>query len=286
MYSLRHALLALIALAAITMPIAAQRQTQMVPSVLVKAVLLRNVPFNEEARFAVGQLPKRWPGGLDPKPPARLVGSGTLGTMTTVVYRYPRSTNGISRLESLLRRAGYTAATSMPVEPNPYRGFIANDSPAPEHTFCSDSDAMVVRQVDSTRRYRSFALTQVVGYRPVGGCNAPEFRERRPPLIFPVLRPPPGVSASRDPLSYGTRNEESNIRLDSTLSVESILIHYARELESGGWHASHVIGAGAGAGMLQVTARDTKNDEWHGVLYVITGVKDRLVVLRMMRDRE
>ena len=260
----------------------AQREPVRIPAVIVKAVMFRNLPTNDATRFTVETTPKGWPEALRPLHPAKAIGGGSFQGNLTTLYAYPRPIDGLALYKTMLEQRGYTLVPPLASEPNEFRGFVGHDAPPPMTTYCGESDAVIVRQVDSTRARRVIAVTRVTDWRPEGGCFNPQTRELRAPIVFPVLLPPPGVRADREGVFFNTRNEETSVRLDTLVSVNAVLAHYARELTAKGWQVVR----NGDAGTLRVTATDAHGQEWHGILYVLTGVKDRLVVLRMMKDRD
>jgi hypothetical protein len=262
-------------------PLAAQyRQPATVPTVLALAML---GPYSEltgeKLRFFVGHAPDGWPSALLPAAPAEIVGGTAMGPSRALVYRSPRRTDAVPEYQRALARAGFVRRGA----DTPQRGFTS-DRYSALPAYCSGTNSALVVQIDSTATTRTVLVS--LSPRAMSMCDAAV--EQSPESIhslleLPALTAPAGSVARAEGTSYGGDNMQTSARLDTLLSTDALLSHYARQLADAGWRTGERT-AGAGTATQRLSARDSRGEPWSGVLMVITAGDGRDVVLRMRHE--
>lgn len=278
---------AMLALAAIAHPLAAQQRTEMVPAILANAaVSVFAGMFDEKPKLINGRLPAEWPSDLTLASPARVVGGASLGIIQLGLFTLPGG-DPVGRFESLLVKTGATvrrAHFGADIE----HGFAAADTSATtQHAYCRKDGAFNVSLADSARARKTILVTWIPLPGPAGmrtPCN-PAHDESAPStkaLVLPPLTPPRGVRVTAEGYSSSNDNRfDFYASTDTSVSADSLVAHYAREFAKGGWTAGAVV-ANREVGAVSLTKPDEKGP-WRGAFTVTTGPDRRQLVVRMMR---
>ncbi|MEO7455100.1 MAG: hypothetical protein ABIY52_02485 [Gemmatimonadaceae bacterium] len=259
-----------------------------VPYVVVNAIFGGFAEaFGGTLQFSNGTTPEGWRAALTPPAPAVVVGGARFGPLTLTVFELPRSANVALLIDSTIARSGMTLGKGPSALPGMSAFTIA--SPSVSRTYCSKSGAASVTQVDSTPTTRLIAVAITADPNSSMACH-PEAAEMaamsRAPLQVPPLRAPPGASASQGNSGYGSDNLEVSAHIDTTFTPEELLTHYGKQLSSAGWTVSPTAIKGDDIAIRRLTTKDKQGNEWRGVLMVLTGVRDRQLTIRMVKDRE
>ena len=260
-------------------------EPQSIPTSLAKSVIGEFGSMMGGLHFVVGRTPTGWPSELTLPAPAKLVGGGTLGPVRTTVYEFPSASDWVSVIDAQLRRLGFAHAES-PLS-GMRQGFVADGQSGPAHAYCGTLGAVVVMQLDSTTTTRTISVVFNPDREGSGMCSSRPMAARpfQMPLTLPDLHPPRGVMARMAGTNASSGSMETSIRLDTTLTADSIATHYAAQLTAAGWQVARSSLAGDGVALRQVSMHDDKGDEWHGVILVLTSMSQREVTLRMVKDR-
>jgi len=236
--------------------------------------------FEDQPHFALDHTPDGWPKDLTPPAPATLLGGVTFGPLLSTVYRYPRRVDASAAYQRVLARAGFTRGS--PVG-RPRGGFTSQKS-AEGTTWCRRDGHASVMVVDSTATTRSLLVTfasSLTSSSP--SCNASAAETGwKPPLAIPALTAPLGVSARAAGSAWGGEYLSTSVSVDTTMSTDSLLGHYVRQLVAAGWQAGKLLSDGSTA-LQSVSVRDPDGKRWVGALTLVTAADRRTIVLNMMR---
>ena len=279
----RSALLAAVIVAAVAPPSRAQGvNPPTIPTVLASAIMngFASV-LGESPRFVVDRVPEGWPQAIMPPGSLRTVGGVTLASIRVAVFSMPRSADGTGGYRALLTRAGFKPFTT----PNAPGGFVG---PIAEHTtFCDDSSMVSIVTVDSTVSTRWIAVTYASGEMSRGcDSSAAAYGLAAASLDLPPLRAPRGMTVRTTSSGASGTHVEATAKLDTSLTADAVIAHYAAELATAGWTVSAKPLVGDGVAMQRISARDKKGADWRGVLLLITAGDTQELTLRMTRAGE
>lgn len=258
-----------------------------IPTVLAQSLLGGFGMAELTPHFVLGRVPPGWPAALTPRAGLRVVGSATMGPITSVVVAVPRTPSGAASLERLLSAAGYHALDTAGV-PKP-EGFGWSSSfrgPVAGTAYCGDSArAVSVTPLDSSGMTRHVALVRFEGPGVTTACDlkASGIREPRAEIALrvPYLRAPAGVAVSSSGTSSSGDSFDVRAVADTTLSALALVEHYSAELQRGGWAS---VGGAVGttrAATRALSARDAAGTEWQGAVSVHTAGDRRVIHLLM-----
>lgn len=263
-----------------TQPMLAQQDDPAtIPTALANALAAPYTQmFGERPHFVVARAPSGWPAMLRATAPAKLVGGLTIGPIRSVVYRYPRRVNAMEAWQHLLTTAGFTHAAT---PGRPRGGFTSGDT-GETTSWCGANGVAGVQAVDSTATTRSVLVT-FVSNQTTTACGPSTSRSdpMKPPLEIPTLAAPFGVEASPEGTGWSGDNMHTSVHVDTTLSADSLLEHYARQLVAAGWQVGGRLSDGSIA-LLPLSVRDATGKAWVGALTLITTGDSRTVTLNMM----
>ncbi len=251
-----------------------------IPTVLAEVL---SFPLSEvmgaRPQYVVGRTPAGWPKSLVTPPSATLVGGVKFGPMMDVVYRVPRRVDVIQLYQRVLTDAGYTRHE---VRPDSRGGFTSRE-PSMTTAWCSASGTANVTVFDSTSTTRSVVVSVVSPPMTSPACMSPEPPNGRmkPPLEIPTLTAPLGVTASADGTGWSGDNIRTSVRVDTTVSADSLLGHYAAQLRAAGWQLGKRLSDGTNA-LQPLSVRDTSGKRWVGAMTLVTAADWRSVTLNMM----
>jgi hypothetical protein len=274
------------AVVALTIPLGAQPMVAQqgepatIPTVLAHAIAAPySEMFGEQPHFVVARAPSGWPAALRAPAPAKLVGGMMIGPIRSVVYRYPSRVNAVDAWQHLLTAAGFTHAAT---PGRPRGGFTSGDT-RQSTSWCGTNGVVSVQSVDSSATSPSVLVTFVSNHGTTTVCSSstPSFDQMKPPLELPTLVAPFGVAASADGTGWSGENVRTSVRVDTTISVDSLLENYARQLTAAGWTAGKRLSDGNTA-LQPLSVRDAAGKAWVGALTVITAADSRMVTLNMM----
>ncbi|HET7186705.1 MAG TPA: hypothetical protein VFI52_01060, partial [Gemmatimonadaceae bacterium] len=249
----------------------AQREPVMVPVTLVNALWGNlSAETGMAPRFTVGRAPADFPHTLIPGAPWTIVGGVAFGPLRATVFQGPRRIDMVTEYTSLVTRSGYRKTSFGDVQ----GGFVDGTRPI---MYCADSTLLAIMPGDSTATTR----TLLVHWNAISrGCEDGRM-EGRHAMEIPPLRAPYGERVIRRSSGWGEDYVEQTAQLDTTTSVAATLDHYARLLGAAGWTVVGRPLVYGGAGMQQLSVRDSKGTQWEGVMLVITAGEQRKLTLRM-----
>jgi len=266
-------------------PLAAQRNEPVtIPTVLAQVLMMPLAQvFGDRPHYVVGRTPQGWPRALTAPASAKLIGGVKYGPISATVYRVPRRVNAVEWYERMLTNAGYKRGD---VRPGPRGGFTSGE-PRLTTAWCSPTGNATMGVFDSTATSRIIFVS--VASRPVtaAGCGDedPPGMGRKPPLEIPALAAPFGVTAMPGGTGWSNDNMRTSVSVDTTMSADSILAHYARQLTAAGWKVGKRLSDGSSA-LQPVSVRDPRGREWVGALTMISAADRREVVLSMMPAKQ
>ena len=210
-------------------------QSESVPRELVDAMLrYSGGPLGASSQLVVGGVPDGLPKRFTVRPDARTVGSITThGTTTVVIATTALADTVMADVTRQLRAAGWKAAPLAPAQ----RGFQESEASIP-HIFCAGDTVVTVRAFGRLTGGTSVIATHAAG-NPRACDPPPAVTPTRPPPELPTLRNPVGTDQtgscnSRAPAMVSMGGSASTT-LRTSLTPDSILAHYARQLRAGGW---------------------------------------------------
>jgi hypothetical protein len=204
--------------------------------------------------------------------------------MRMTVYRFPRSIDPIASYTPVLSRAGFKP---FPTQTND-GGFVSQHRREPT-MFCGGAASLGIVELDSTATTRTLVASLMTGGNsaPCATMSSTPTARSNEPLAIPPLHAPRGVAVR--PGSRGWSNDamELSAQLDTTISTDAILAHYASQLTAAGWKALGAPSRAEGVAAQQLSTREASGAEWRGAVFVVTVGNRRDVMLRMARgDRE
>lgn len=279
-----RAAIALATLAVAARPAAAQEQPQTIPVVVAQATNFMT-PFGP-TRFFDARLPDGWPADLVPEG-ARLLGGSSTGEpssfhMRVAVFDFPAAIDPDAAAADLVQRAGYVGRHS---ELAPARGgFVATERMESGGHRCKGDAMVTFGPVDTVRAPRVRALVLLTGdvgrHNCAGGgvaADPTDLDRGLPPLPLPA-----GVTQTGGGSSWGGDGGSVRTELVTTMSVDSVLAHYAARLTAAGWSAEGRPTVGDGAGVQRFAFR-RDDEEWIGALFVVATPGRRELTLQMAR---
>ncbi len=279
----RTAALTAVLVAAVAPPSRAQRDNPpTIPTVLASALVNGfSSVLGESFRFVVDRVPEGWPRALMPPASLHTIGGVAIGSLRVAVFSLPRSADVTGGYLALLTRAGFKPF----ITPQSSGGFVS--ATAELTSFCDDSSMVSVVTVDSTASTRWIAVTHASGSMSTG-CDAGGAANVRAAssLDLPRLRAPRGVTVRTTSSGEGSTHVETTAKLDTSLTVDAVIAHYAAELATAGWTVSAKPLVGDGVAMRQISVRDKKGADWRGVLLLITSGDTHELTLRMTKAGE
>ena len=269
-----------VVVAANARPMAAQQQEPAtVPTSLAKALMFPFFSmFEDQPHFVVERTPDGWPKDLAAPVPAKLVGGAAFGPILSAVYRYPRGVDAVEAYQRVLAHAGFTRGASMGRE---HGGFSSGQMPEGA-TWCRADGSADVIVVDSSAATRSLLVTFVSSHTRSASCSpaATQGQEWKPPLAIPALSAPLGVSAQAEGSGWNGNHMSTSVSVDTTMSADSLLDHYARQLTNAGWQTGKQLSDGHTA-VRAVSTHDANGQLWSGALTLITAGSRRTILLNM-----
>lgn len=265
---------------------AAQLPSQQLSCQLFNATLATFSPLGDDDTVAcvAGATPKGWLKSLTPGTPVRVVGGGGFGPVRVALFEFPLSLNVATTMERVAKGAGLSRLT----HPRIASGGFVKGSVVPQEvlTFCGNTGAVIANVVDSTPTARLVSVIWSAEPGVLSTCRTSEPPEMSAPLAVPALTAPAGVRLTPGGSGFSNEHFETTARLDTSYTAEQLLAHYARQLRAGGWTVAPSSARGDGIAIRQLATRDARGEQWHGVLMILTGVREREVTLRMVRDRK
>lgn len=259
---------------------AQQIEPATIPTVLATALVAPFTSmFGKQPHFVLAHTPDGWPTDLSTSAPATLVGGFSLGPLHSAIYRYPRRVDAVKAYERVLAGAGFTRGMSMD---RPHGGFTS-EAPREMPAWCRNDGSVTVTVVDSNATTRSLLVTYVSDRETFGPCAPPPSPSEswKPPLEIPSLTAPSGVTASAGGTGWSGENMRTSVNVDTTISADSLLEHYARQLAAAGWQMGKRLSDGSTA-LQPLSFRDARGKEWVGALTLIMGADSRTVTLNVM----
>jgi hypothetical protein len=260
--------------------VAQQGEPATIPTALANALAAPySEMFGEQPHFVVARTPSGWPAVLRAPAPAKLVGGLTIGPIRSVVYRYPSRVNAVGAWQHLLTAAGFTHAAT---PGRPRGGFTSGDT-GETTSWCGANGVASVQAVDSSATTRSVLVTFVSNQATTTACgpSTPTSDPMKPPLEIPTLAAPFGVEASAEGTGWSGENMHASVHVDTTISADSLIEHYARQLAAAGWQVGKRLSNGTTA-LQPLSLRDDTGKAWVGALILITTADTRIVTLDMM----
>ncbi|WP_309672717.1 hypothetical protein [Gemmatimonas sp.] len=265
----------------------AQRQPETIPTVVAQAMTL-DATMIGRPRFFNAQTPTDWPAALIPSG-AKILGGGAVGDaqmfrMRVAVFALTETTVPRDAIRALLTGAGYVQQPP----PGVLRrgGFVSNESGPAVNPYCKGGVMASFGVVDSTDSPRVVSIALIDGDAGRQYC-APKVAERergRFPVTVPSLSPPRGTVSVNGGSSWGGDEGSMRSSLRTTLSADSVMMHYTAQLVAGGWVAE---GKPAVAERIAVQhfLFSEGQDRWTAAL-LITAVGDRRHVMLQFTKRE
>lgn len=277
----------MLAIAVISGRVAAQRQPETIPTVVAQSMTFDESLLGRP-RFFNGEPPTDWPVALIPSG-AKILGGGVIGNaqmfrMRVAVFALSGTTMPRDAMRNLLTGAGYVQQAP----PSAVRrgGFVSNEPGPTINPYCMGGVMASFGVVDSTNSPRVVSIAVIDGDAGRQYC-APRVAEREPsrfPVTVPILTPPRGTVATDGGRSWGGDEGSMRSSLATTLSADSVRMHYTAQLVAGGWVAD---GKPAVAERIAVQhfLISEGQDHWTAAL-LITAVDDRRHVVLQFAKRE
>ena len=219
----------------------AQPAPARIPTVVAQAMAFEP-SFLGRPQFFDGQVPPDWPAALVP-PGTKVVGGGVVGNaamyrMRAVVFEFDPGFSLSQVFEPVLARAGF--AQRAPEAVHPRDGGFVESAPPPSanRPYCNGSSAATFGALDPVRAPDVVALYLIDGEAGRQMCTPQQSSGQTShsfPVTVPALVPPPGAMPSGGGSSWGGSGGEMSSSLGTTMPVDSILAHYAKQLVAGGF---------------------------------------------------
>ena len=260
----------------------ARQQPAQVPIALVSALVgSRFTGGPNAAQIFVGAAPNGIAAADLPPKPVSILGGMSSGGYRTVILVYPATDSAPSASYMKFLESSGWAHPKMEFQRS---GFIeANELRMRPTTLCRDSAHVTILRVSGAPSGSTWLRADFYAERGMGICTARPRTDYTQELVFPALEAPPGsrtVGTSGGGGSPDTRGISTT--LQSALTPSQVLTHYAAQLAKSGW----TIGApltGDSLSAERVSARDTKGNEWSGVLTVVSAGGESHVALQMAK---
>lgn len=216
----------------------------MVPRELAEAILRQasGGSMMTGAQLFVGQLPGGFTAPLDVRE-GSIVGGFTMHGQSTVLVATTASPDAaIATVAGQLQTAGWKAGPLPPVG----KGFQEAASASP-HVFCSGNYTVTVRAFARAAGGTDLVVAQGPGASQACDSSMTTSVTRATPAEMPTLVNPPGTGpmSSCFPSNRGTQvafvgiggmgSYGTGTTLRTSLPPDSVLMHYARQLEDSGW---------------------------------------------------
>jgi hypothetical protein len=220
------------------------------------AALIAQGGFGTEPDILVGMLPGWMNSRVFLPPGGRVLGSAFIGSVTVGVLAVSEQPDiAIAQFKTELAKRGWTPPPStpqasassgggfrpVPVQPSGDQSLVTR------LTLCGgDQQMLMVNAVP-----RSGTTTQIV-YRvtpaggPYGTCSPQAQRGGGDPLPLPTLINPGEVSDFRDFGTCSSHGQSSgrSVSMRTTVSLDSLVLHYAKQMQDSGWRATSAVSMG------------------------------------------
>jgi hypothetical protein len=230
-------------------------------------------------RFVVDSAPDGWPKSLVPAAPARTVGGVSYAAGNIVLFDMPsgreQAMNGFS---SLLTKAGWRPAAA---EPRMGR----QDSTS--RLFCADTAFLSVTPRESTPGHTTLNVTR---FSTRSGMFSPICDHRDHTLRIPIgagvslppLRGPGGSEGVNQSTTLSIGETSFSSWVKSTLTADSLLTHYARQLAAAGWQLG---GRQAHQGLaIQRLEQTYDAQRWMGTLSVASFDDEYFIAIQIRKS--
>ena len=259
----------LVAIGAAIQALAAQEprrlaQPDSIPLELAGA-LIASGGFSTEPQILVGMLPGWMNSRVFLPPNGRVLGSAFVGSVTVGVLAVSEQPDSaIAQFKPELAKRGWkplpapeqTGSGAGGFRPAPVQGPV-DPSPVTRMMLCGGDQQMLI--VAATRR--SEAKTQIV-YRVTpatayGPCSLQPQPPRTDGIPVPTLINPGAVSDFRDfgKCSSHAQSAGRSVSLRSTVSLDSLVLHYAKQMQDSGWRATSAVSMGRSWSRTDSTGR-------------------------------
>ena len=270
----------------------AQSQPATIPTVVAQAMAFEPA-FLGRPLFFDAQTPTDWPAVLVP-PAVKVVGGGIVGDsamyrMRVAVFEFSAKANPRAVIEDMVVRAGYTHPTFEPPH-SQTGGFSNTPAPtAPSNNYCKGSTLAAFGPMDSVRTPKVFAVFLLDGEAGRQSCspqrqrNEPTSTHRFPapvPTLFPPAGAMPGGGGGGSSWSESEGEMRSMLRI--TMSTDSLLAHYSKQLVAGGWKTEGRPANADGVGAQRFSFGEGK-DAWTGALVVLAIGERRHILLQVSK---
>ena len=252
-----------------------------IPTELARALVLG--PFGEgtgSVRFFVGAPPGALPAGLALPSGARIVGGQAFrrGTTTVVAVNGPSATV-VDSLRASLGRAGWTTA-----QMEPQRGFIMTGPRGGGAVLCRDSAIVMIFAAGGAKGSSYLTVSHRARDRYDACAQRPADDRFTRDLDVPPLQPPTGARTVGGGTGGGNGDLYASIRVETSLTPDALVAHYARQLGEAGWTLGAAL-AGKDLAIVPLEARDSRGQQWRGMISALSWPADSVkrVDLRMMR---
>lgn len=265
----------------------AQRQPETIPTAVAQAMTL-DATMIGRPRFFNGQTPTDWPATLVPSG-AKILGGGVVGNaqmfrMRVAVFALSGTAVPREAIGTLLTGAGYLQQP--PPSAQRQGGFVTNEPTTAITPYCKEGVLASFGLVDSTDSPRVVSIALIDGDAGRQYCapRAAERQQGRFPVTVPALTPPRGTVGMDGGSSWGGDEGTMRSSLVTTLSADSVLLHYTPQLVAGGWVADGKPAIAERVAVQRFLFSEGQ-ERWTAAL-LITAVDDRRHVVLQFAKRE